>query len=76
MSEKINDGGPASRGLTIRDWFAGKAMESMCGAAAFNQNAEDMMLKAGLKPDQILRFVAKLSYEQADAMIEARGGAL
>ena len=44
-----------SKGLTIRDYFAAKAMQGI--QARVNWSLDD---------------VAKLAYEQADAMLEAR----
>jgi hypothetical protein len=52
---KINDGGPASQ-KTLRDWFAGKAMEAMI--TKLDEYDEEV--------------TADLAYEMADAMLERR----
>ena len=77
MSAKINDGGPAFPmgyhpdgnsadhfGMTLRDWFAGQALQGWL---------------ASFGPDQvhpvatdIENSVAKQAYQMADAMIAAR----
>ena len=71
MAEKINDGGPVfpseigtiSKGITLRDYFAAKAMQSclsntkgMFGVGYKDKNAN----------------LAMASYSIADAMLEAR----
>ena len=65
MSDQIkDDGGPAMPvpnvnnwyGLSLRDWFAGLAMQGM--------HTRDPELDFG--------DIAELAYEQADAMIETR----
>jgi len=63
---KIETGGPAfpcdpttyteAKGMTLRDYFAAKAMQSMCGET----QAKDF------------DFCARRSYAMADAMLEAR----
>jgi hypothetical protein len=72
MSTPINDGGPAfpvpaelcqdltihqQRGMTLRDWFAGKALAAM--------PAEYMVEQ----PDHVIAYSA---YSLADAMLQAR----
>ena len=48
----------------IRDQFASHAMQSMVGAAAFNQGVENMMKLAGLEPEKdFIPFVADLAYQ-------------
>lgn len=79
----INDGDSAfphmggAPGMTLRDYFAAKALEGLVGAAAFSQPAEDMMKKAGVfktqdGPEVIEDFIAFLAYGFADAMIRQR----
>lgn len=70
MSDSINNGGPAfpvtldhrgcvgAYGMTLRDYFAGQAL-----AGLLTQLAEDEF-----GPSHF----AKVSYEMADAMLEAR----
>ena len=77
MSTPINDGGPAfpvacsangtplrvsyqdTEGMSLRDWFAGQAMAAFLGR-------EDEHIYGHGK-------VAELAYQQADAMLAARG---
>jgi hypothetical protein len=40
--------------------------------AAFNQNAEDMMKRAGVDTADTEKFIASLAYDFADAMLAAR----
>ena len=63
------DGGPAfpegnfehkTSGMTLRDYFAAKAMQGMIGDFDFNTFAQDPLR------------VARWSYEAADAMLKAR----
>ena len=69
MAEKINDGGPVfpceigttTKGMTLRDYFATKAIE---GAASGD---------GGLPDSSYCQLIAKRAYELADAMLEARG---
>ena len=72
----IKDGGPAfpvhglhnmldMRGMTLRDYFAAKAMQSTLADNAYVERTET--------PAEWLAIVAKASYEMADAMLKARG---
>lgn len=78
MSKQIKDGGPAFPvpdsnshghvecshiGMTLRDYFAGKAMQS------FTQGA---VLPPGFDATEGLALVAARAYEVADAMLAAR----
>jgi hypothetical protein len=47
------------RGMTLRDYFAAKAMQGMCVGAPVPQKGE-------------LKLIATRSYEMADAMLKAR----
>jgi hypothetical protein len=69
MSGELKDGGPAFpipglqndsdfNGMTLRDYLAAKALAGMCGGTPGNH----------LVPPN----AARLAYEYADAMIEAR----
>lgn len=60
------------QGMTLRDYFAGQALSGLVGRAAFDQSAEDMLMKQGIKPEQIDDFMAMLAYDFADAMIANR----
>lgn len=69
MTEEKKDGGTAfpysrygsySDGMSLRDWFAGQALAGLLSIYEF---AEDVG-----ESD-----IARMSYAQADAMLEARG---
>ena len=53
------------RGMGLRDYFAAKAMQALCG----NEKAMDAVVKAGHDPTQV---VADAAYSFADAMLKAR----
>ena len=70
-----NTGGPAfpvpglhrgdyNNGMTLRDYFAAKAMQSTLADNAYVERTET--------PAEWLAIVAKASYEMADAMLKAR----
>ena len=74
MTGQPKDGGPAfpietaellGRGMTLRDWFAGQALN-----AAFSSSWD-----ADLTVDANARVSAVWAYAIADAMIAARGAA-
>jgi hypothetical protein len=67
MSQPINDGGPAfptpsgvqhNDGLTMRDYFAGQALQGLMSKVKPEAHWED--------------YRAKWSYEVADAMLKAK----
>ena len=64
MSEKINDGGPAfpvvdmSIGMSLRDYFAAKALPSIMAHPAYREHTPEEK--------------AKVAYMYADCMLEAR----
>jgi hypothetical protein len=70
MSDKIDDGGAAfpvstiddhtNEGMTLRDYFAAKAMQGMIAQGGFNNTTDDVH-------DDALR-----CYEFADSMLIAR----
>jgi hypothetical protein len=49
---------PAQDGMTLRDYFAAKALQGFC---------------AGAKVDDDVDSIPELSYAMADLMLEARG---
>jgi len=53
------------KGMTLRDYFAAKAMQSTLADNAYVERTET--------PAEWLAIVAKASYEMADAMLKARG---
>ncbi len=58
-NEGFNGWGEPEKGMTLRDYFAAKAMNGMCFGAPIPQKSE-------------LEAIAKRSYEMADAMLKAR----
>ena len=82
MNNPINDGGPAypchtnplpgklanaPQGMTLRDWFAGQALQSMNFADAIQE-----AMKEGVKPTQAGEYIATACFKMADAMLAAR----
>lgn len=77
MAEKINDGGPAfpvhpdvratepHAGMTLRDYFAAKALACMMGVGGMRQTAT-------FAHPEGRATAAKVCYMMADAMLEAR----
>jgi hypothetical protein len=54
-------------GMTLRDYFAAKAMQAIMGdRKEQNYWAEDYSI------DEMMQFTAERAYEQADAMLKAR----
>lgn len=79
MMRKNDDGGPAfplatpmeseqlpNEGMTLRDWFAGKAL--LGELSSQDGNNEDSYYIAGRDEEEL----AAWCYEMADAMLEAR----
>lgn len=86
MSNTKNNGGPAfpvtlsedhgqpswhPNGMTLRDYFAAKAMQGHWSNANGNSTLDWMEANPDLEEGE-LRIVAKLAYAQADAMLKAR----
>lgn len=84
MATKHNDGGPAypfqerngdgshyhsHAGMSLRDWFAGKAVAGICANSVEFDNAMQIARGKNAHPADVL---AKLAYDLADAMIAAR----
>lgn len=61
----VKTGGPAAGGLTVRDYFAAKAMSGL-----FSEN--DCTLGAHDNYDNWVEHVSALAYKFADAMIKER----
>lgn len=59
---------PRSDGLSIRDWFAGLAMQAMTASPALMEAVTGPDAGAGRHFERL----ARKAYEQADAMIAAR----
>ena len=79
MSDVKSDGGYAfpcdppfqsNRGMTLRAYFAGRAMQGWISAIAADENAARTFKKAGVvTPEQVEQLVAKCSVDMADALI-------
>ena len=82
MSDQIEDGGSAfpttpenktrlsgngGTGMTLRDWFAGQAMQGL--VSKMTENREEAINNGVTDP----AWEAELSYEIADAMLKVRG---
>ena len=64
--------GPASGGMTLRDHFAGLAMQGIVGSIDSEQNYERILAIAVEKGMTASQWIATDAYKQADAMIAAR----
>jgi hypothetical protein len=58
-----------AEGITIRDYFAAKAINAILGQYDFEFFVDDKMEKEG---NTFALVIAKNAYEMADAMLEAR----
>ena len=56
------------QGMTLRDYFAAKAMQGMCA----NPDLNVATAKAGLNPSDVRLSYAKSAYKQADEMLKER----
>jgi hypothetical protein len=56
-------------GMSLRDWFAGMAMQGLCSDA---QMQRDLSNEYGLKGEALREFYAKHAYMLSDAMLKAR----
>lgn len=56
-------------GLTKREQLAAMNYAAILGTVAFNQAAEDMMLKAGITTDRFETFAADLAISGADTLL-------
>lgn len=59
-------------GMTLRDYFAAKAMQALIRELANTEQADEEMQKLGLVEGDFDRLVAKCSYDYADAMLKER----
>ena len=64
-NEGFNGWGKPQEGMTLRDYFAGKAMQAVLTSPI-------LMAAVGSKGGSATQHIAKQSYEMADAMIKAR----
>jgi hypothetical protein len=56
---------PLTAGMTLRDYFAAKAMQALLGCADWRENLDD----SEQSPSE---FTAVAAYHMADAMLKAR----
>jgi hypothetical protein len=82
----LSDGGPAFpvfpetggghasafQGMTLRDYFAAKAMQSLINEMSFTKEADKQMKKLGFIDGEFDKLIAKCAYDYADAMLKAR----
>ncbi len=67
---RVDHGGLCKDNLTLRDYFAGKAIEGAC-----EKMYSDILLeKLGGDTQAVADCIAAAGYQIADAMIEARNG--
>jgi hypothetical protein len=57
------------QGMTLRDYFAAKAMQALAHDILIEQHWEDVLKKNGLAVEEFPAFLAHLSYVTADAML-------
>ena len=55
-------------GMSLRDWFAGKAMQGMCA----NSDVSLAGAKAGVTPTKMRNDIAFSAYKMADDMLKQR----
>ena len=70
--QHTDEGVEMENGLTTREYFAGLIMQAIVSRSAFNQDAEDMMKKAGITgAPKVEAFMAHMSVSLSDALIAA-----
>ena len=62
----------AANGMTLRDYFAAKAMQGLVGSAEWCEDISEPEARCGLEATE---FTARSAYIIADAMLKARGQA-
>lgn len=84
MSEKIEPGGPAfptttehgfncgEPGMTLRDYFAAKAMQGIVSSIDGEANYQRLRGHATDAGLSVSEWIARDAYKQADAMLKAR----
>lgn len=68
----VNSRGVLEKGMTLRDYFAAKAMQSICAGEGARMVADR---DGRYNETNWAEIVAKNSYEFADAMLKERGNA-
>jgi hypothetical protein len=59
-------------GMSLRDWFAGRAMQGLIHDILIDQHWEDVLMGQGMTEKEFPTFLAHLSYLAADAMLAQR----
>lgn len=59
-------------GMTLRDYFAAKAMHGIINHVLFDQKLEDIFKAEGNEANELPEFAADVAYSVADAMLKAR----
>lgn len=79
MAEQTKTGGPAfprqpggDTGMTIRDYFAAKAMQGIVSSIDGEANYQRLRGHAAGAGLSVSEWIARDSYKQADAMLKAR----
>ena len=86
MSEKIETGGPAFpchpeiiphrdhdfAGMTLRDYFAAKAMQGVVSSIATEDDYRRLRGHASASGLTVSEWIARDAFKQADAMLKAR----
>lgn len=82
-SNEIDDGGPAfacasetghQPGMSLRDWFAGQALAGMWTDGVLTTSVTKTANQGAAGFTNVEEGMAKIAYEQADAMIKERAG--
>lgn len=69
----IHPAGVSHQGMTLRDYFAAKAMQAMITATSADRSYPDLDWKISpASPTTVAEHVSYLSYCMADAMLAAR----
>jgi len=73
VASSLGDLTTSEKGMTLRDYFAAKAMQAIIAMRQENQNGDFVSKNDGLMQSRYaLNYVAQTSYEMADAMMQAR----
>lgn len=67
-----NEWGNAYGGMSLRDYFAAKAMAATIASERANDAISEMMERRSIDTNQAPAFVAEAAYVFADAMLAAR----
>ncbi len=65
---------PGERGMSLRDYFAAKAMQGIVGSIDSEECYERLRGHAKASGLTVSQWIARDAYKQADAMLAERGG--